>query len=938
MATKRDLARERLERLFKLGAGPHEVARSLRETQAKLILARAKAGNLPKKPEQELKFVTSLPVKAMAVVREWFRDNLKFGEDDDFLEAIERARHTGDQDGKDARAAWRTILAAFAQADCPPEVTAFLTGNDDSVVAPVPPVAKAAPSGIEITDEDAALCLDIANGVPWAGPARLVPAVVSGIVSALAGDATQAAACRDALASQPHSIARTFSEIISVLESRNRLASKKPLTIRKSTTLTLTRVDNPQACPFLGTVKQILPSGLAFIRHDVLLHGEDFVELTVDQAMQLFPSSGDAMAYPEELPSPCRKGEEGIWVAEHKSAERTQYVVTEHVARVYDVVAIPHPSNDPDKVRQWLQGAHVRGDTYQLFHLADGMVVKLPGDHADPAKFNFDNPLDAYWGLEAIQLRTGRLVVAKRLPAASKYDCAPASTWVRRLVKDRAEAAAFPEFSRTQLAALVSFAKDHVDGSTFQSYLRAKAALEDTVSTKELLEGAMHELLSLPEVSKGVEGAKEAILIGYRAQHASLQREIAALERSKKDLVRDHEKQRQATLDEVDRLKRATRLQESELERRIKETFAKATEDGISTLAQAALVRAIISTAGRPSPGADPGTGHKVASSPRPADLPAKLRAEAGAVFQTTREIHKAIRRRAASGGLSEMMLASVIASGRASPVVGLLGNRVREVVGAVADVLADGVTCEVSVTGDMFGVGDLLKAPALVRTDVQAWSTTLGEFLAYQQAAGNASVIELRGANRSPPESFLPELLDLCADASPRGAVSWLGTDGIPRHAQVVVPVVFVLSFVTGKSTFPLHGPLARSVPFLQVDKDWPDGDEQDRSLPGTTNRVDLGIWLSIGQKEKDEGRASQYLPSSLETMLGRAMVALALDETQADAISYLSLQAGRRPVVEVQAHINDGAPAFAAYARELTEGNAGQMLRQAIQIGPGE
>jgi hypothetical protein len=877
------------------------------------------------------------------VLRKWFKANATFGEHADILLALGQVRSVKDaEDGDEAyRASWRSILNAFVHDDCPAEVRAFLDGRDDGGTPPELPGEPSQAVQLDVTEEDAGLCLDIASGKPYLGSARLIPTVVSGIVSALMGDIGQATMRKDGLANSPSPVARKFGDVISRLEGRQNPASKEGLSIRKSITLALAKIEDPHACAFFGIVKRVLPSGQTFIRLAGLMDGDDLVELTPEQAREHFPSSGDATAYPAALPIPCREGGTGIWNAEHKNTDKaTQYVATGQVSRVYDVVAVPHSSSEPDKVRQWLQGNKAREAAFPLFLLSDGLLLKFPGDLTDPSKFSFDNPLDGYWGHEAIQLSSGRLVVIKQLPAADiKYDCAPATTWIKRLVKHRSEADGFPAFSRAQLQALVDFAKEHVNEPTFQGYLRAKAKLQDTDSTRELLEGSIQDLLVLPEVSARIETEKEPILQAYKAQLANLEGEIAGLEKSKKALLDDHEKQKKAAREEMERVKKAMRLQEVELERRIKDTFAKATEDGIGTLAQVALVRAIVPGTNVPGPAVN-AQGPSKAIDPPPGNLPPRLCKEDGTELESVRDVLKAIRRRAASGGLSESMLASVVAAGRVSPVIGLLGGRARNVASAVADLVANGVICEVSVTGDMFGITDLMKSAAMVRADGQTWSTSLGEFLEYQQAAGSPSVVELRGINRSPPESFLPELLDLRMDVSPPAAICWTDKSGTFRHAQITMPTVFVVTFVAGKSTFPLQGPLAHAVPLVQVDRGWADEEAPDPSLAKEATRISVGTWLSLGQDRQGDrgvdGNKSAF--ATPEARLSQAAMALGIAESEADAVAFMSLKVGRLPATEILDRIERDSPGFIAYAKEATGGDTARMLDHVIQPELGE
>lgn len=69
--------------MYLFGAEPFELMNCLKESQQKLIMAGAKADNLPKVPNKILHFLSALPPKAHSIVLTWFRTHVQFPEQGD---------------------------------------------------------------------------------------------------------------------------------------------------------------------------------------------------------------------------------------------------------------------------------------------------------------------------------------------------------------------------------------------------------------------------------------------------------------------------------------------------------------------------------------------------------------------------------------------------------------------------------------------------------------------------------------------------------------------------------------------------------------------------------------------------------------------------------------------------------------------------------------
>ena len=171
----------------------------------------------------------------------------------------------------------------------------------------------------------------------------------------------------------------------------------------------------------------------------------------------------------------------------------------------------------------------------------------------------------------------------------------------------------------------------------------------------------------------------------------------------------------EAALAEIDKLKKASRQQEADLERRIKNTFDKAVEGGIETLANAALLKAILGSNAASPQARDAQSGPEVSAGQMSADLNSAL-SVGGKVLPTKRALVAAITARSEQSGLSETMILAAVALASARPVIGFSGQAARDAIAVLAALISEGVVFEVAVMGGIFTIRDLNNSPALIR------------------------------------------------------------------------------------------------------------------------------------------------------------------------------------------------------------------------------
>jgi hypothetical protein len=939
MNNSKELAKKHFELMLKMGTEEHEITRCLHESKKRLILAKAKADNLPKKAEQERQFVMGLNPKAHDVIREWFRLNASFDEGNDIAGALEKLESTivpmedGDN-GETAKSLWRQVLKAYVSVDCPSSVIMFVRGSEES----------AQKTGVKLKSERKLKNVEPRETARSKETHSKSEVKVDPIAQARPTQVAQPPHPKTFDADKSNAkIPKTPIESFQKLESitqevvdKTSLSQKRGLITRRALSHIPATV-RPHECQFLGTVKRILDTGQIFVHVECLLYEDELIELSLDQAKKFFPTVGDVTAFRSTLRDTYREGEAGIWTAVLGNTDKgTHYVISDHVTRVFDVISLPHASNEPDMVRQWLQDIYrSRIDIAPVFLLTDGLTLRLPGDTNDPTKHNFDSPIEGYWNLKATRMSSGRVIVVNPLPASdTKYDCAPRETLIKRLIKNKATSDAFPPFTKAQIHALVDFASATQNDSTSLSVLRAKERLLDVEVTRELLDEFILDLLGLPAVQEGIEAQKKKVIDAFESEMSNLTQEIGDLRRQREVANRELEKQKQLAHAEIDRSKKRIQQQEAELGKKIRAVFERASQEGFEVLAQGALFKAILSGDSKKETSLvqmHPNVPVLQSEFVESRRLPIQLKEENGLAIKNSRELLKAIQRTSSARGLSESMLASVVASSIACPVVGLVGNRVKWVVNALSSIISDGVTCEVSVSGDMFGIGDLLRSPALIRAGDNAWSSSLGNFLEHQQGSGNASVIELRGINRVPPESLLPELADFRV-STPTAAVGWIDESQHSRVTQVTAPVIFVCTFVQGRSTFPIEGCLLEAVPIVQVDEGWADQQAVDTTIEIQSSRATSEVWLALNTPAT-LGVGSKGEVPTVTQLFSRTAIALGFSAAQSEALAFLVLQSGRVPSSEFQDRIKRDCPEFLPYAMAVTSGTTQRILSHILR-----
>ncbi|HHK9244159.1 TPA: kinetochore protein, partial [Escherichia coli] len=442
---------------------------------------------------------------------------------------------------------------------------------------------------------------------------------------------------------------------------------------------------------------------------------------------------------------------------------------------------------------------------------------------------------------------------------------------------------------------------------------------------RSFLNDTTQQLLALPEVEAQINIEKQEILTRYEEEQYQIKQSIKVLSEKKIQLENEIDDQKKKLKKETDRINKALRQQENELEQRIKKTFEAASQAGIETLAQTALLRAIIKNETVQEQPAQRRIAPESVAESVNSNFPL---AETNALTRK-HQLSSAIEKQALATGLSESLLSSLIAAASVTPAIGLMGKETKETIASLANLLAGNVWGEVSVHSDHFSFSDLMNSPTLIRLSGDTNTMTLGDFLTHQQEAGLASIVELRGFNRTPPETLLPELQECLFRTRHPAACSWTDRRQALRHLPIRNPILFLLTFTTGKSTFPLQAPLAYQLPLFLAENIWSDERPFEQNTDITPSRITLELWQTIYV----DNPQPEYQACAPREVLEAALLSLLPDE-QAQAVARLAYSLGRSTAQDIATTIDALAPELGPYVQEMTTGESASVLETLFQL----
>lgn len=794
----------RWEIMVKAVIPDHLVLKFMQESKAALISARVpQASNPPSDPQKCFEKLFSVhPREWIGILLKWLTRHSMLPDAVPVPEALESLADMPPDQWADevTRPLWQGVIKRLADLPEDPEILAFLSpakDNGNSKLTPAPVDSE----GIEPEDIDDALGLVSDTSSPGRPP-KLVSLSIALAFASGRHDPTLLAKLLDIRDDVPSALLERLARFGHLEGGRCEASPESAVQVVSCRRATVSGpIDSDESVRVLGHFTNQTAQGARFFSIFGAFRDGQWLEVTAKDASIAFPGTGSAILFPARAGS-MSNPDQTDWVldiARENPSEKTQYVVQQVVGRALTVCDVPHRSDHPDQVRNWVQSHSHRGAGSTLFLLQDGLGL-LPRSSVQP----LENSVAAYRSIVVHQL-AGKSLVLSALPAAEEiYDWAPPEVLIGRLLKHQKDLEDVPRLTKAHIGRLQDSVAAEFSGLGIQrSAMRALELVSSVELGRDLAEQVVERVLQRPDIQQAIEDRKAELVGAYRMEADRIRDEIEEL------------KTVRATQEEtLRRIRAQTDSTAAALTKELQRAFERTTQNGFAKLAEVATLAPFLTPYAGVAPAVQPATP-TVSALPEPTLDGSPVSDAEGLVVAT--------KLYSLYAGVSPTYCQAVIGAMLVAGFVGISGSRGRVLQGLVSDILAGGNSVEVSVSGDMFSWTDLLEAPIALCLP-QVAPTTLGAFLERCQAGSIPCHVVLRGFNRVPPEAMLPELLEAAGRRGVGRLVAWRGEGGAPRAFRIVAPVFFTLDLIAGQSTFPIPQPYAPSVAWFNADHPWDD------------------------------------------------------------------------------------------------------------------
>lgn len=448
-----DIDRKRFTYLLSLGAREFELKQFFSDCRIQLIQRGGKVQNLPHGFKARIRTLAiELPPSTDEVLQTWFAKHLTMVDPDEaevIIGVFKRYEEVGEElPEEEARRFARSCLVHLFSKNPPQSLLEFLKTPIGGTTTEHGDEAINGQSDVPVDnawlDSLPQMLLDLVQGKDVDEHLETFPPdlanFISGLQSAALGELEEARRAAEGLSAD--------SSLRSRLEQFLREQDAK----KTSNESSARGIRIQQTEPFEGTFDYEQDEVLAyctradkptavFVHPIAVVRGGRILLLTEATRRELFPTTGDVMAFPGPgHPRQPRRGEVGIWrVEEHPTDKATHFHLASDKRPVYELRPVPFPSTDYDSVREYLKdyGGRSSGELQPpLFQLNDGLIVGRRSERADLSRDEaFEEGLPRWNSLPAIRI-DGRLFVAGPLPKEQGiYECAGLASAVRKLFR-----------------------------------------------------------------------------------------------------------------------------------------------------------------------------------------------------------------------------------------------------------------------------------------------------------------------------------------------------------------------------------------------------------------------------------------------------------------------------------------------------------------------
>lgn len=342
----------------------------------------------------------------------------------------------------------------------------------------------------------------------------------------------------------------------------------------------------------IGVCTRDQPETRVFI-HPVGIRRTDgtVLALTQEQAQELFPASGDIIAFHgvghPRLPA---RGEMGLWRVRQNTkpnpSHRTNFHIVSDKTPVFEIRQVPLNSKDYDAVRGYIKHQFEILDTRYarglLFNFQDGLLIGCSSGKDLSKEDGFDGGLPSWRSLPAFRFE-GRLVVLGPLPPSETYECESLGKSLKKLIESLGQSPDRP--TRAQIKRLQE--------------LLASEELQMNASRAERLR---HELAFIDQHEGALEVLMESVMADGRVK-SEIERRIQEEVQTqvvKKDSLRTElvkiEAQLAIAKDKLAEHERQERKLSPAVAKAIRSSFDKAKANAVDTLGEVAVFKALFDT------------------------------------------------------------------------------------------------------------------------------------------------------------------------------------------------------------------------------------------------------------------------------------------------------------------------------------------------------
>ena len=816
--TYRDLNSVKFAFLLASGTFDDELKRFFAESQRQLIIGHARVQNLPNGRDNRIKVLSEkLPRTTDEVVRSWFAANVTMPDMlplEEVISDLSLYDQIGEPipDEQAKRLARSALVHLFAEEPAPTELIDFLKrrpGGEEEHQAPV----QAAPGrpgssfshpnnpeagvamGVGETDAHiaslvSAVVLGDEPGIDEAlGPlSQSLQTLVNALINIRAGNIEKATALAQTLEPESHAA--------KLVQRAMTLARHKPGKV--DATVPGLHIKVPKLLEAYDEVSNLdvvaaysaQTDKVVFLRPLAIVVGKNIYRLTSEHRARLFPESGDVMSYREPGRRLPRPGELVRWIVEERDVPggRTRFHYVKEPSQIVEVISVPFPSSAPDEVRasiKQIMTDRPASNPHPMFALADGVSIWPP--RGDPRRDeSYEQPWQA-WGSLDVWLIDGRqyCLGVPQLPSSS-IDLSPLEAAFKKLVKNVVDEQKF-QFTKSQLRDLGSLIRAQDLGDVTLRASRVADAIDRIRIDADSIETLLPVLVKKEEINARVESIVSVQVAeklrektGIAVEIETMRVRLGELQRERKDLDKKIKKQR------------------SEIETVVRETFSRAIQDGVATLAQAEVFRSLSTVS--------------------------EARRETQSDLQHTSEVEVSVGSDALStaDGVSKLVKLGI-------------GRRRAEVLAGLSLVLSRSGGCLILRGKDSREFAKILgRIDSSIHgvLDVPMGLVSGAPVARAMQRVGHLDSIVVLGADLSPLEVYGSPILDALVDAA------------LNDDSRVALKVV--MSCIGGELSIPIARSIRRLAVVVDVDQKW---DHLERSL-GELDEHDIPLMKPLVAK----------------------------------------------------------------------------------------